>query len=62
MKDIEKQFNKFQTAIGFTNASLHFKRTRECVIGYVNSDFDEDLDMIRSIRGYTFTVGGCAIS
>jgi hypothetical protein len=40
---------------------LQFGRTREGLIGYVDSDFAADLDK-RSLTGYVFTIGGCAIS
>jgi hypothetical protein len=32
------------------------------VIGYVDSDYASDLDKRRSLRGYVFTLPGCAIS
>ncbi|KAG8498692.1 hypothetical protein CXB51_005072 [Gossypium anomalum] len=32
------------------------------VIGYVDADFAGDLDRRRSLTGYVFTIGGCAIS
>ncbi|KAG8478019.1 hypothetical protein CXB51_027833 [Gossypium anomalum] len=39
-----------------------FERTKDGVIGYVDADFAGDLDRIRSLTGYVFTIGGCAIS
>ncbi|KAG8496765.1 hypothetical protein CXB51_007998 [Gossypium anomalum] len=39
-----------------------FGRTRDGVIGYVDADFAGDLDRKRSLTGYVFTIGGCAIS
>ncbi|KAG8490975.1 hypothetical protein CXB51_014094 [Gossypium anomalum] len=39
-----------------------FGRTKDRVIGYVNADFAGDLDRRRSLTGYVFTIGGCAIS
>ena len=45
-----------------TDVCLHFGRTRDGVVGYVNFDFACDLDKRRSLTGYVFTVGGCAIS
>ncbi|KAG8488139.1 hypothetical protein CXB51_018349 [Gossypium anomalum] len=36
--------------------------TRDGVIGYVDADFAGDLDRRRSLTGYVFTIGGCAIS
>jgi hypothetical protein len=41
---------------------LQFDRTRKGLVGYVNSDFAADLDKRRSLIGYVFTVGGCAVS
>ncbi|KAG8503958.1 hypothetical protein CXB51_002230 [Gossypium anomalum] len=37
-------------------------RTEDGVIGYVDADFAGDLDRRRSLTGYVFTIGGCAIS
>ncbi|KAG8490704.1 hypothetical protein CXB51_013774 [Gossypium anomalum] len=39
-----------------------FGRTSDGVIGYVDIDFARDLDRRRSLTGYVFTIGGCAIS
>ncbi|KAG8472814.1 hypothetical protein CXB51_034622 [Gossypium anomalum] len=39
-----------------------FGRTEDGVIGYVGADFAGDLDRRRSLTGYVFTIGGCAIS
>ncbi|KAG8498561.1 hypothetical protein CXB51_004866 [Gossypium anomalum] len=39
-----------------------FERTCDGVIGYVDVDFARDLDRRRSLTGYVFTIGGCAIS
>ncbi|KAG8482828.1 hypothetical protein CXB51_024043 [Gossypium anomalum] len=39
-----------------------FGRTKDGVIGYVDADFVGDLDRRRSLTGYVFTIGGCAIS
>ncbi|KAG8472363.1 hypothetical protein CXB51_034244 [Gossypium anomalum] len=39
-----------------------FGRTRDGVIRYVDADFAGDLDRRRSLTGYVFTIGGCAIS
>lgn len=47
---------------GTTDVCLQFGRTRDGVIGYVDSDFAGDLDKRRSFTGYIFTIGGCAIS
>ncbi|PHT30370.1 hypothetical protein CQW23_30034 [Capsicum baccatum] len=43
-------------------ACLTFGRNRDGVIGYVDSYFAGDYDKRRSLSGYVFTIGGCAIS
>jgi hypothetical protein len=45
-----------------SNAYLQFGRTREGLVGYVDSDYANDLDKRRSLTSYVFTVGGCAVS
>ena len=52
----------FRYLHGSTDACLQFGRTRSGVIGYVDFDFARDLDKRRSLTGYVFTIGGCAIS
>ncbi|KAG8491868.1 hypothetical protein CXB51_015214 [Gossypium anomalum] len=47
---------------GTTDVCLQFRRTKDGVIGYVDADFAGDLDRRRSLTGYVFTIGGCAIS
>ncbi|KAG8489147.1 hypothetical protein CXB51_017180 [Gossypium anomalum] len=47
---------------GTTDVCLQFGRTKDRVIGYVDADFAGDLDRRRSLTGYVFTIGGCAIS
>ena len=47
---------------GSSDACLQFGRTRDGVIGYVDSNFIGDLDKKRSLTGYVFTVGDCTIS
>ncbi|KAG8481529.1 hypothetical protein CXB51_026324 [Gossypium anomalum] len=42
--------------------AIPFGRTEDGVIGYVDADFAGDLDRRRSLTGYVFTIGGCAIS
>nr|AAT01387.1 putative polyprotein [Oryza sativa Japonica Group]AAT44170.1 putative polyprotein [Oryza sativa Japonica Group] len=44
------------------NACLKFGRTNKGLIGYVDSDFAADLDKRRSLTGYVFTIGSCAVS
>ena len=41
---------------------MHFGKTRDRVIGYLDFDFSGDLNKRRSLIGYVFTIGGCAIS
>ncbi|KAG8496686.1 hypothetical protein CXB51_007936 [Gossypium anomalum] len=47
---------------GTTDVCLQFGRTEDGVIGYVDAAFAGDLDRRRSLTGYVFTIGGCAIS
>jgi hypothetical protein len=37
-------------------------RTGGGLVGYVDSNYAADLDKRRSLTGYVFTVGGCAVS
>jgi hypothetical protein len=52
----------FRYLRGTSKACLKFGKTGEGLAGYVDSDFDADLDKRRSLTGYVFTVGGCAVS
>ena len=52
----------FKYLCGFTDVCLHFRRTRDGVVRYVDSDFVGDFDKRRSLIRYVFTIGGCAIS
>jgi hypothetical protein len=52
----------FRYLRGTSNVCLQFGRTRKRLVGYVDSDFTADLDRRRSLTGYVFTVGGCAVS
>jgi hypothetical protein len=45
-----------------SNAYLQFDKIREGLVGYVDLDFAADLDKRRSLTGYVFTIGGCAVS
>ena len=48
---------------GTRRMSLKFERAEEFkIVGFCDSDFGGDLDRRRSISGYTFLSGGCAIS
>jgi hypothetical protein len=52
----------FRYLRGTSNACLKFGKTDEGLVGYVDSDFAADLDKRRSLTGYVFTLGGCAVS
>jgi hypothetical protein len=41
---------------------LQFGRTKKRLVGYIDLDFAADLDRRRSLTGYVFTVGRCAVS
>ena len=62
----KKHWKAFQWIMQYLHGSssgcLQFGRTREGVVGYVGSDYAGDLDKRRSLRGYVFTIGGCANS
>ncbi|WVZ61696.1 hypothetical protein U9M48_011528 [Paspalum notatum var. saurae] len=52
----------FRYLRGTSSACLQFGKSRDGLVGYVDSDHAGDLDKRRSLTGYVFTVGGCAIS
>ena len=52
----------FRYIKGTADACLKFGKTGEGLVGYVDSDYAADLDKRRSLTGYVFTVGGCAVS
>ena len=52
----------FRYLRGTSNACLQFGKSENGFIGYVDSDYAGDLDKRRSLTGYVFTVGGCAVS
>jgi ATP-binding cassette subfamily B (MDR/TAP) protein 1 len=52
----------FRYLRGTTASCLKFGRTEKGFIGYVDSDYAADLDRRRSLTGYVFTVGSCAVS
>ena len=67
MENVGKEYWKiiqwiFRYLCVFTDVCLHFGKTRDGVVRYVDFDFAGDLDKRRSLTGYVFTVGGCAIS
>ena len=47
---------------GSSSVCFQFGRNRDGFAGYVYSDYAGDLDKRRSLTGYVFTIGGCAIS
>ena len=47
---------------GTSNACLKFEKSGDGLVGYVDSDYASDLDKRRSLTGYVFTIGGCAVS
>ncbi|KAG8502824.1 hypothetical protein CXB51_000466 [Gossypium anomalum] len=51
----------YSSAVGSLMYAM-FGRTKDGVIRYVDADFARDLDRRRSLTGYVFTIGGCAIS
>ena len=40
----------------------NLEKSRDGLVGYVDSDYTGDLDKRRSLMGYVFTIGGCAVS
>jgi ATP-binding cassette subfamily B (MDR/TAP) protein 1 len=52
----------FRYLRGTSKACLKFGRTGKGLVGYVDSDYAGDLDKRRSLTGYVFTVGDCAVS
>ena len=47
---------------GTSYACLEFGKNRDTLVGFVDSDYAADLDKQRSLTGYVFCVGGCAVS
>jgi ATP-binding cassette subfamily B (MDR/TAP) protein 1 len=52
----------FRYLRGTADYCLKFGRTEKGLVGYVDSDFAGDLDRRRSLTGYVFAVGSCAVS
>ena len=52
----------FRYLRGTSSACLQFGKFRDRLVGYVDSDYAGDLDKRRSLTGYVFTIGGCAVS
>ncbi|PHU15101.1 hypothetical protein BC332_16306 [Capsicum chinense] len=52
----------FRYLHGSVDVCLHFGRNRDGLIRYVDSYFTGDQDKRRSLTGYVFTIGCCAIS
>nr|AAX95987.1 retrotransposon protein, putative, unclassified [Oryza sativa Japonica Group]ABA92387.1 retrotransposon protein, putative, unclassified [Oryza sativa Japonica Group] len=51
----------FRYLRGTADACLKFDRTDKGLVDYVDSDFAADLDKRRSLTGYVFTIGSCAM-
>ena len=58
-KEVQWIFRYLRDSI---DVCLHFGRTRDEVVRYVDFDFAGDLDKRKSLTGYVFTIGGCAIN
>ena len=52
----------FRYLRGTSSVCLQFGKSRDGLVGYVDSDHAGDLDKRRSLTGYVFTVGGCAVT
>jgi hypothetical protein len=52
----------FRYLRGSSGACLCFGKSRDGLVGYVDSDYDGDLDKRRSLSGYVFTIGDCVVS
>jgi hypothetical protein len=52
----------FRYLRGSSSACLCFGKSGDGLVGYVDSDYGGDLDRRRSLSGYVFTVGDCAVS
>jgi hypothetical protein len=52
----------FRYSCGSSSACLCFGKSGDGLVGYVDSDYGGDLDRMRSLSGYVFTVGDCAVS
>ncbi|WVZ62982.1 hypothetical protein U9M48_012667 [Paspalum notatum var. saurae] len=54
--------SNYSEAIPSADCNNWFGKSRDGFVGYVDSDHAGDLDKRRSLTGYVFTVGGCAVS
>jgi ATP-binding cassette subfamily B (MDR/TAP) protein 1 len=52
----------FRYLRGTSNTCLQFEKSRDGLVGYVDSDYAGDLNNRRSLTGYVFTIGGCGVS
>ncbi|CAN1802350.1 Retrovirus-related Pol polyprotein from transposon TNT 1-94 [Linum perenne] len=52
----------FRYLRGTSKACLQFGKSRNGLVGYVDADYGGDLDSRRSLTGFVFTIGGCAVS
>jgi len=48
--------------VRYSGACLQFGKSRDGLVGYVDFDYAGDLNKRRSLTGYIFTIGGCAVS
>ena len=58
-KAVQRIFRYLQST---SSMSLYFGKNNDGVFGVVDSDYSKDINTRRSISGYVFTLGGCAIS
>lgn len=52
----------FMYLLSSTNVCSHFGKTRDGIIWHVDYDFAGNFDKMRSLTGYVFTIGHCAIN
>ncbi len=46
----------------FLSICLEFGKSKDGLVGFVDFDFAGDRDRRRSLTGYLFTIGACAVS
>ncbi|CAL9129964.1 unnamed protein product [Musa textilis] len=47
---------------GTSDACLEFGKNHDTLVGFIDSDYATDLDKRRSLTGYIFCIGDCAIN
>jgi hypothetical protein len=52
----------FQIAAWYFKGMSTIWKSKIRLVGYVDSDYAGGLDKTRSLTGYVFTIGGCAVS